>query len=582
MGVILWYQIEFPDQGVNVSNDVWSGSYIVDAEITVKYGIERPGTFVAKLTNLPLPVTKALISALQEAPAGPDGGVAIRIHLGYFDFPKDLVLDGRIQTIDSKVRDGLVTTLQGYEKASYILMNTKDIGANAPPPRIPRRPWGGPVTAEQVVNEIVPHGVSVLSPVTTAKTTFTGPHLEGKNAFDLLRKFAAVTATAEVLVHEGSVQFGDAVSYPPLLGPPSPPSPSSLGALLSGDDQLIMLNPFGNARLAKFEPLDIGAPSADLVATDLPTAASVGAFDFTTEGVPAMRAGQLVVATVAEYVDPFRAFRISELTHSYSKAGGYTCAGRAIRFIAGGSNRQQTQDGRSASAQAVAELLSNKMQDAHEAHPAIDVGRVKDSTPAKRVASLYYRQDFSPTKASPSVDSDISTQNVVLQDKPVASSFAFHKVGLVVPLYEGMRALIAQNRSIRQDAIVAGFLWSNDPQMDPPQGQATDWWLCLPTGLDGQGLPTGDGVNDLTAGDGRRVIEAKGLRIRIGQGMLTAVGNRPTEGNADELVIEQGQGATITIKSSGDVEVAVAAGKTIKLTDGSTSLTLGNNAVSIT
>jgi hypothetical protein len=580
MGVILWYQIEFPDQGVKVSNDVWSGSYIVDAEIAVKYGIERPGTFVAKLTSLPLDVTKALITALQSAQAGPGGGVPIRIHLGYFDLPKAVVLDGRVQTIDSRVRDGLVTTLQGYEKASYILMNTKDIGANAPPPRIS---WSTPVTAQQAVQDIVAKagGVSVLSPVTPATTTFSSPHLEGKNAFDLLRKFAAVTATAEVLVHEGSVQFGDAVSYPPLLGPPSPPSPSSLGALLSGDDQLIMLNPFGNARLAKFNPLDIGAPSADLVATDLPAAAGVGAFDFTTEGVPAMRAGHLVVATVAEYADPFRAFRISELTHSYSKAGGYTCTGRAIRFIVGGSNRQQTQDGRSASAQAVAELLSNKMQDAHEAHPAIDVGRVKDSTPAKRVASMYYRQDFSPTKASPSVDSDISTQNVVLQDKPVASPFAFHKVGLVVPLYEGMRALIAQNRSIRQDAVVAGFLWSNDPHMDRPQGKVTDWWLCLPTGLDGQGLPTGDGANDLTAGDGRRVIETKGLRIRIGQGMLTAVGNRPTEGNADELVIEQGKGATITIKNSGDVEVAVAAGKTIKLTDGSTSLTLGNNAVKI-
>ena len=580
MGVILWYQIEFPGLGVNVSNDVWSGSYIVDADITIGYGIDRPGVFTARLINLPLEVTKALITALQSAPAGPDGGVPIVIHLGYFDFPKDVVLEGRIETIDSKVRDGLVTTLKGSEKATYILLNTKDIGANAPPPRIS---WSTPVTAQQVVSDIVGNasGVNVVSPVTPLTSTFDSPHLEGTDAFDLLKKFASLTDTAEVLVHQGSVQFGEAITYPPLLGLPSAPDPSTLAAILTGEDSLIMLDPFGSARLAKFQPLAIGAPSPDIVATDLPAAAGVGAFDFTTEGVPSMRAGQLAVATVAEYADPFNAFRITELTHSFSTSGGYTCSGRAASFIIGGSNRQQTQEGRRSSAQTVAEVIGKGMQDSHEARPAIDVGRLKDSTPAKRYASLYYRQDFSPSKASPAIDTDISTQNEVLKDKPVASPFAFHKVGLLVPLYEGMRALLAQNRSVRQDAVVAGFLWSNDPQMDRPQGKATDWWLCLPTGVDGQGIPTGDGVNDLTAGDGRRVIEAKGLRIRIGVGMLTAVGSRPTEGNADELVIEQGQKTSITIKKNGNLELTVDSGKTVTVTDSSVTLTLGNNKLTI-
>ena len=77
------------------------------------------------------------------------------------------------------------------------------------------------------------------------------------------------------------------------------------------------------------------------------------------------------------------------------------------------------------------------------------------------------------------------------------------------------------------------------------------------------------------------MIEAKGLRIRIGAGMLTAVGSRPTEGNADELVIEQGQKTSIVIKNNGNLELTVDSGKTVTVTDSSVTLTLGNNKLTI-
>jgi hypothetical protein len=32
--------------------------------------------------------------------------------------------------------------------------------------------------------------------------------------------------------------------------------------------------------------------------------------------------------------------------------------------------------------------------------------------------------------------------------------------------------------------------------MKPPQDEVGDWWLCLPTELDGDGEPTGGAVND--------------------------------------------------------------------------------------
>ena len=52
--------------------------------------------------------------------------------------------------------------------------------------------------------------------------------------------------------------------------------------------------------------------------------------------------------------------------------------------------------------------------------------------------------------------------------------------------------------------------------------QDGDWWLCLPTEVRGTPpLPSGKGVNDLTANDGRRVIEAVGLKIVVGKDSCT-------------------------------------------------------------
>ena len=71
---------------------------------------------------------------------------------------------------------------------------------------------------------------------------------------------------------------------------------------------------------------------------------------------------------------------------------------------------------------------------------------------------------------------------MTLTDKPIASPFAFDKCGLVVPVYQKMRALLVHGWNEPNDAVVDGFLWTSD--MTPPPNQAGDWWLCLPTQLD--------------------------------------------------------------------------------------------------
>jgi hypothetical protein len=143
-----------------------------------------------------------------------------------------------------------------------------------------------------------------------------------------------------------------------------------------------------------------------------------------------------------------------------------------------------------------------------------------------------------------------------------------------------MRALLAHNRHARDDTSIAGFLWANEPEMTPPPAQKDDWWLCLPTKFDGDGLPTGGGANDLTTGDGRRVLEVAGLRIRVGSS--EDVGTRPKPGDLNELTVEHSSGTKVTIASDGTVSVKASAKSSgISLSDGQVELTVSKGKVNV-
>ena len=55
-------------------------------------------------------------------------------------------------------------------------------------------------------------------------------------------------------------------------------------------------------------------------------------------------------------------------------------------------------------------------------------------------------------------------------------------------------------------------------------------------------VPSGKGVNDLTAADGRRTIEAVGLKVSVGKSLCTAVGKRPADAAAEVFLIQGGIG----------------------------------------
>ena len=190
-----------------------------------------------------------------------------------------------------------------------------------------------------------------------------------------------------------------------------------------------------------------------------------------------------------------------------------------------------------------------------------------------------------PDLPSASVQATPANKLVALNDKPIASAFAFDNCGLVVPVYPGMRSVLVHGWNEPEDAIVGGFVWTST--MTPPANQAGDWWLCLPTQIGGDGKPSGPGVDDLITGDGHRVIQVKGLKITIGPGLLGAVGTRPTPGPDGVLTIQSDDNKTVVTVKAGQVEVTdgtsklTVGGGQVVMSDGQVTLTLGSGKVSI-
>jgi hypothetical protein len=269
---------------------------------------------------------------------------------------------------------------------------------------------------------------------------------------------------------------------------------------------------------------------------------------------------------------------VERARHTFSSRTGYTCA---VTVVAARPGERAT---RRTGAHGVVDRIRDLAETVREQRPAVDVGQITgyaDGAGGKHLATMRYGQSPPADAVAPSVETEVDA-TPQLHGKPVASPFAFHKCGLVVPVLPGMRALLAHNRGLVNDAVVAGFVWSEQPRLEPPQNAPGDWWLCLPTGLDGDGLPTGKGVNDLTDKAGVRVVQAKGLRITVGEGILPDVGTRPDvpDDLAGTLRIEHESGTTLLVDGDGAVTLD-AGGQDIVIKSGDASITLSGGSVKL-
>jgi hypothetical protein len=530
MGVIIKYQLEFKEPQLKVSNDLFKGEFIIDADITAEM---MPGvlgsSFEITLYDLPEKKVNELVSNLtgKKTP-----GVTIR--LGYFDGPFELVMEGIYLMVTSVASDDkLITTLKGIESGTYALLTT---------------PVKGACKGEMKIAEVVkclfensqPDKEQIAEKVQLQEEnisdTFKDPTLRSEKLMGALGELAKRVG-AELLVFDKKAWIGKPIKND-THGP-------------------VKLDRDANLALFKRSSKSIPDETDQNVLKPLP-ADEVRSFKFIITGDPKLRPAHKLVPKIDGFDESSGLeFRVHRVTHRFSATSGYVCEGVATRVGADGQVARQSQAADEGSAAGFAQGLIERIRGERRRSPVVEVGAVKTYAPEKHLATLNFGQRFERTETQPSARAEVHLdEQQVFHDKPIVSPFASHKCGLMVPVYPGMKALISHNLALLDDALVCGFIWSEEPKIEPPKNKEGDWWLCLPIDFDTSKPPTDNtkAANDLIANNGKRVIEVKGLKITIGANKLANVGTRPTEGADDEFLIEHKK-AKIKIGADGNIEM---------------------------
>lgn len=543
---------------MTLSNNVYSLGLVLDADVVVT---QSEGTTAGQFRITAYDLADADCTRLQAAHAG--GGLTVSISLGYFDNPGELLADrpvmrGRVVSIsrpEDNERSRII--LSGLEETAYLLTRSNasvTLSGRADLDAVVRDLLQEAGSANDATIELVTG--STLGSGARDYTIVGGTHLSA------LTQLAELT-DSPILVTDGAVALGPAV-----------------GTSVSP----VELDPTTN--LVKRRSSTNERPSADRTDASGPVNVSGEGgravsdwHELTVLGHPQLRAGNMVRLKGLEPL-PDGPVRISRVVHRYSTSAGYTCDLSLTDARSGERARPAV------GVAAVVDRWNQRILAAREENPAIDIGEVTDyragnaggDDPVHRV-TMNYRQVPERGSTSPSTDSPVSDTDRLLA-KPVASAFAFDKVGLITPVYPGMRAVLVHNRSVVNDAVVAGWLWPSEPPSSPPPNQDGDHWLALPTALGGDGRPTGKGVHDLTDARGCRVVHARALHLLVGEGSLATVGTRPDTPQDDTVTIEHSSGTTISIASDGALSITTQQ-KAITLGNGSVSIELDGTQVKV-
>jgi hypothetical protein len=528
MGVIIKYQVAFPDVGLTVSNDVYSGDFIIDASIKASMlrGVEG-ADFDITLQDLPEPKVKELTARLKQTVLG-----KVVINLGYFDGPFAPVMEGLYDRVACRVEgEKLVTSVKGFESGMHALVKNhtsyaKDV----------------PTDVATIVTAVLKEA-AISADVATLHESLPTVRFDQARLIDIIEALAQRTGS-DFVVCDNTLRMGKPI-IAPRTGPPLELSEA--------------------ANLAVFRPFAKQLPEEREHRLDPLPATEATGFSFVIAGDPFLRPGQTVTAAVADYESvPGAEFRVHSVVHTWSTSEGYVCKGVALKVCTDANCRRVAETASRPSPQAIIASLTSRMQRQAGRGRVTEVAKVQLYQPGsagdalKHRATLYTGQHFEPTETQPSARGEVDNDEAQLaHGAPIVSPFAWRKCGLVVPVYPGMRALLSHNLNLPEDGLVSGFLWSEDPALEPPQNNAGDWWLCLPIDFDASNPPADStkAVNDLIANTGKRVIEAKGLKITIGTDKLGNVGTRPTEGGDDELLIEHTSGTKLTIESGGALKI---------------------------
>ncbi|MFJ2211581.1 hypothetical protein ACIQVO_04005 [Streptomyces sp. NPDC101062] len=521
---------------LDVSNDIFGGSLILDADITVTmHEGALASTFEIVLVNPPGDAVEMLRGKLA------DQALKATVKLGYFDDPglgREPVMEGRVVKLASWVgEDGLNRArLTGQDAGGYALRMTRAAAHRA-----------SSCHATEFAEKVVKAAGLTLAEGSVLLADLQDYTVRNPTALGALRDLAA-TVPAPVVIRGKRVLVG------PVVGSDDP-APVAF-------DPAVNLVSYGDAQ---GEESLVVAPGEERP----PNRTSM---DLVVLGHPGLRAGQVATVNNVDHV-PDGPLRITRVVHRFGVRTGYVCEVKLAAAAAG--EYVEVSDG----VRSCVDRMEAGAERQRLARPAVDVGQVTAYRAAGHQVSLAYGQDPPPAMSMPSVQGGVE-DDVPLLDKPVAAPFAFGPCGLMTPVYPGMRALLAHNRGLVNDAVVVGYLWPRTPGARAPSPEPGDHWLALPTGLGPDGRPFGPGVNDLTDAKGGRIVQARGLRVGVGTKALPQVGVRPTPPGDDTLTIEHHTGTTIAIDTTGAVTVSTK-GSRISLTNGAVSLSLDGPSVEV-
>lgn len=596
-GVVTKYVVEFAAANLTFSNDPTVGDVVVDADVTVTMSRWTDGTtFKITLYDLPQDKVESLKSTLQ-----PKTYQSLNIKLGYLDTEvQPVVVGGIYDQIESKVAadaetklDRQVTTISGKDAALVACKDTKYTAS----------------LSDDQTGKYEDAAKSVLSTVFSDKNKAEHPGIDklvdnnihsnaplpkgpspskfhNNNVLTAIDELAG-KAKVELLVSDKTVFLSSSIERADVVAAQLDPS-TNLAKFDQGTKKVPTNS--GNAQNGGSER-----------AGDSRT--SVAFFNFTSLGDPTMRPGQTITVSGVEKFSSTLKCRIRNVEHQFSASKGYVCVGAAAAPLPDGALARDFDSQIKQDAANAAQAVAGKIQSAAVKNAALEVTSVKAAADTKYPyqVDLYYGQPQGAEK-QPSIEVAIDAQNDHLyQHKPIASPFAWRKCGLVAPVYPTMKALVAHNLGSADDGVVSGYLWSKLPDFPPPPNHPGDWWLSLPIDLDPTSLPADQtqftriddwekfkwaefdktkAVNDLTAGNGHRVIDVKGLKISVGAGKLAAVGTRPNEGPDDDFLIEHASGTSIQIDSNGALTIN-ASGTSVQV-DSNGALTIDASKASLT
>jgi hypothetical protein len=597
-GVFTKYVVEFAAANLTFSNDPSVGDVVVDADVTVTMSRWTDGTtFKITLYDLPQQKVEALKATLQ-----PKTYPSLNIKLGYFETKVQPVVAGGIyDKIDSKAaadastgQNRQVTSISGFDAAVVACRDT---------------PYTANLSDDQT-GKYEDAAKGVLSAVFTDKNKAAHPGIDSLVDNNIHSNAPLPKGPSPSKFHNNTVL----TALDELAG-------KAKAEFLVSDKQVFLspsiertdvaaavLDPSTN--LAKFDPSQKKLPStSDGAKNGQPQSSEdagppVRLFNFTSLGDPTMRPGQTITVNGVDKFPNSLKCRIRNVEHQFSASTGYVCAGAAAEPLSDGAKARDFDNQIKQDAAAAAQAIAGKIQSAAVKNANLEVTSVKgaaDTTKYPYQADLFYGQPQGAEK-QPSVEVAIDAQNDHLyQHKPIASPFAWRKCGLTTPVYPTMKALVAHNLGSADDGIVTGYLWSTQPAFPPPPNHAGDWWLSLPIDLDPTSLPSDQtqftriddwekfdwtkfdqtkAVNDLTASNGHRVIEIKGLKISVGAGKLAAVGTRPGDGPDDDFLIEHASGTSVHIDSNGALTIT-ASGTSVQI-DSHGALTIDASNASLT